>query len=312
MDEFGGPEQLKIFEKAEPHAGPGEVRIRVEAIAVSPTDTLIRQGQGRPNAEPPYVPGMDAAGVVDEVGPEVEGTSIPDSGRFSVGDEVMAFAIPAGEHGGAYVEYLVGPWQSMARTPAGHSVQEASTLPMNGLTAVQALEKLDLAPGSTIAVTGAAGTLGSYVVQVAKDAQLTVVADASPSDRAWLESIGADTVVERGDDFASAVLAAVPGGVDAVVDTALLKSLASGAVKPGGAFVSFRGWQGDGSPDVRFVVVSVGDEYLSHAKLDRLRALASSGAITLRVAGVLPAASAPEAHRRLEAGGTRGRFVLTF
>jgi NADPH2:quinone reductase len=304
VEEFGGPENLRVFEKPDPHAGPGEVRLAVKAIAVSPTDTLIRAGLGRPNAQPPYVPGMDAAGIVDEVG---EGSP------FAIGDEVMAFTIPSGEHGGAYSEFVVGPWQSMSRVPAGRSLVEASTLPMNGLTAVQTLEKLGLAPGAVIAVTGSAGTLGGYVVQLAKEAGLVVIADSSTADRALVEGLGADVIVERGDDVAARILAAAPGGVDAVVDTAMQREQATSAVKPGGAFVSFRrGWTGDDTEGVRFELVAVGDEYLSHEKLDRLRAAVERGVLTLRVAGVLPAHEAGEAHRRLETGGSRGRFVLTF
>lgn len=303
VEEFGGPENLKTFEKPEPHAGPGEVRLAVQAIAVSPTDTVIRAGFGRPVAGPPYVPGMDAAGIVDEVG---EGSP------FAVGDEVMAFLTPSGEHGGAYAEYVVGPWESMALIPEGRSLVEASTLPMNGLTAVQALEKLDLAPGCTIAVTGAAGTLGAYLVQLAKDAGLRVIADASAADRAFVEGLGADSVVERGDDVATRILAVAPEGVDAVVDAAVQMDQVTSAVKTGGAFVSFRYWTGDGTDGVRFEVVSVGDEYLSHDKLNSLRVAVERGIVTLRVAGVMPYDQASEAHRLLEAGGVRGRLVLTF
>ena len=259
-------------------------------------------------AGPPYVVGMDAAGVVDEVGAPLDGVPVP----FAVADEVMAITLPAGQHGGAYAEYVVGPWESATRIPTGTSLEEASTLPMNGLTAVQALEKLDLAPGSTVAVTGAAGTLGAYVVQLAKDAGLTVVADSSSADRALVEGLGADFVVERGDDVAERILAAVPGGVDAVVDAAVQTSAVVPAVAPGGAFVSFRGWQGDATDGVRFIVVSVADEYRSHEKLAALADAVARGVVTLRVADVLPAAPAAAAHERLEAGGTRGRFVLTW
>ncbi|AMM19680.1 alcohol dehydrogenase [Frondihabitans sp. PAMC 28766] len=302
VNEFGGPEKLETVERPEPHAGFGEVRIAVRAAAVSPTDSLSRSGLGAPMAGPPYVVGMDAAGVIDEVG---------EGAPFAVGDEVMAITIPAKEHGGAYAEFVVGPWQSVSRIPSGHSLEEASTLPMNGLTAVQALEKLALPAGATIAVTGAAGTLGAYVIQLAKDAGLTVIADSSEKDRALVESLGAETIVSRGDDVADRILQAAPGGVDAVVDAAVQKEQVTRAVKPGGAFVSFRGWTGDGTDDVKFVVVSVGDEYLSSAKLDDLRQKVEDGVVTLRVAGTFPAAEAAEAHRRLEAGGTRGRFVLT-
>lgn len=303
INEFGGPEELQILEGLEPHAGDGKVRIAVKAVAVSPTDSLSRSGLGADLAGPPYVVGMDAAGVVDEVGV---------GSPFSIGDEVMAITLPFGDHGGAYAEYVVGPWQSMTRVPRGTSVEAASTLPMNGLTAMQTLEKLALAPGAVIAVTGAAGTLGSYVVQLAKDAGLKVIADSSEKDMPLVTSLGADTVVARGDDVADRIVGAAPGGVDAVVDTAMQQEAVTRAVKTGGAFVSFRGWQGDDTANVRFVTVFVGDEYLSHDKLDVLRQKVEDGVITLRVAGEMLAADAPEAHRRLEAGGTRGRFVLTF
>lgn len=303
VNEFGGPEALQIIEAQEPHAGPGEVRIKVKAVAVSPTDTISRSGHGAPMAGPPYIVGMDAAGVVDEVG---------EGAPFAVGDEVMAITVPAGEHGGAYAEFVVGDWRSMSRIPAGSTLEAASTLPMNGLTAVQAFEKLALPAGATIAVTGAAGTLGGYVVELAKDAGLTVIADASENDDGLVAGFGADTVVRRGDDVADRILQAAPGGVDAVVDAAVQTTHVTRAVKPGGAFVSFRGWTGDGTDGVRFVTVRVAEEYLSHDKLDGLRQKMQDGVVTLRVAAVMPAAEAPEAHRRLEAGGSRGRFVLTF
>ena len=95
VDEFGGPEALRVFEVAEPHAGPGEIRIRVKAATVNPTDTFTRNGaraEMLKKFEPPYVSGMDAAGVVDEIG---EGTQTD----LKVGDSVMAIVIPKGGYG---------------------------------------------------------------------------------------------------------------------------------------------------------------------------------------------------------------------
>jgi NADPH2:quinone reductase len=95
VQQFGGPEALAVQEVQEPHAGAGSVRIRVGAFAVNPTDTGVRSGQrDSSHTSPPYVPGMDAAGVIDEVGPDVDG--------WRVGDEVMAMALPLTAHGGAY------------------------------------------------------------------------------------------------------------------------------------------------------------------------------------------------------------------
>src|ERR687885_2438122 len=125
VTEFGGPEALSVVEVPEEHAGPGQVRLRVTAAAVNPTDTHARAGayaDRDPVKTPPWVPGMDAAGVVDEVGEGVD--------RLSVGDRVMAVVVPSGAHG-AYRESLVLPAASVVPVPAGASDAEAATLPMN-------------------------------------------------------------------------------------------------------------------------------------------------------------------------------------
>lgn len=308
--EFGGPEVLDIHDVPEPHAGPGEVRIAVKAAAVNPTDTETRQGNGAPAQLPaPHVPGMDAAGVIDEVG---EPTAELDTSPWSVGDHVMAIAIPLRGHGGAYVEYLVADADSLARIPEGRSLEEASTLPMNGLTALQALEKLDLDPGQVLGVTGAAGTLGGYVVQLAKLQGLTVIADAAPKDRERVVALGADHVVERGDDFPDKVREIYPDGVDGLVDAAVMNELAVPAVRSGGGFATVRFWKGPEDSDLTFHIVWVGDEYHHGDKLDALRELVESGVVTLEVADTLPAEQTTEAHQRLQEGGVRGRLVLTF
>lgn len=309
---FGGPEALEVHEVPTPEPGPGEVRIRVRAAAVSPTDTHVRAGTYGPVREaPPYVPGMDAAGVVDRVGPPAGGG---DNGAspWAVGDEVMAIALPHGPHGGAYAEYLVGPWRSMARVPRGTDLVAASTLPMNGLTAHQALEKLALSPGEVLAVTGAAGTLGGYTVALAKRAGLSVVADAAERDLASVAELGADHVLPRGEAFVDAVRDLYPDGVDAVVDAAVLDAAVVPAIRDGGGLATVRFWEGPRERGIQTHVVRVRDEYRSHEKLDVLRFRVEDGTLRLRVAGALPAEDAAEAHRRLEAGGVRGRLVLTF
>lgn len=302
VEKFGGPVALTVLDVAEPHAGPGEVRIRVHAAAVSPTDTVLRAG-GQGTGNVPAVPGMDAAGIIDET---------DGSGGWQVGDRVMAIALPLGEHRGAYQEYLVAPADSLAHIPAGMDFAEASTLPMNGLTAVQTLEKLDLQPGQSLAVTGAAGTLGNYLVQLAKHAGLVVVADAAEKDRDLVSKLGPDYIVERGDNVAERIREFFPDGVDALADAAVMNDKAAPAVKDGGAFATYRWWQQDPGRGITVHPISVRDEYHSGQKLEALRRLAEDGTLTLRVADRLPAEKAPEAHRMLEAGGVRGRLVLLF
>ncbi|RPE75709.1 NADPH:quinone reductase-like Zn-dependent oxidoreductase [Curtobacterium sp. PhB137] len=305
VEQFGGPEALAVHEVPEPHAGAGSVRMRVQAFAVNPTDTGVRAGQrDSSQASPPYVPGMDAAGVIDEVGPDVTG--------WAVGDEVMAIALPLSTHGGAYVQELVAPVGSFTRIPRGTSLEAASTVPMNGLTALQILSLAGLSRGDTLAVTGAAGLLGNYVVQLAVAAGLTVIADAAPADEALVRSLGPAHIVPRGDGFAAAVRALVPDGVDALADAAVQRGVVVDAVRDGGVFLDVRGWSGDGSRGIRFEQVAVFSEYRSFDKLEQLRHAVEGGTVAPRVAEVLPASRAGEAHERLEAGGTRGRFVLTW
>ncbi len=305
VEQFGGPEALAVHEVPEPHAGAGSVRIRVQAFAVNPTDTGVRAGQrDSSQASPPYVPGMDAAGVIDEVGPDVSG--------WEVGDEVMAIALPLSAHGGAYVEELVAPVGSFTRIPRGTSLPLASTVPMNGLTALQILSRAGLAPGQTLAVTGAAGLLGNYVVQLGVAAGLTVIADAAPADEALVRSLGPAHIVARGNGFAAAVRGLVPDGVDALADAAVQRASVVDAVRDGGVFLDVRGWEGNGARGIRFEQIAVFAEYRSFDKLEQLRHAVESGTVTPRVAEVLPASRAGEAHERLEAGGTRGRFVLTW
>lgn len=307
VTEFGGPDVLHVVDLPEPQAGPGELRIRVHAAAVNPTDTGLRSG-GRAaqltDVPPPYVPGMDVAGVLDQIGPGVSTT-------LQAGDHVMAIVVPHGSHGG-YSEYVVLPAESVTAVPAGASDAEAATLPMNGLTTRQALDLLGLQPGQTLAVTGAAGAVGGYAVQLGRAEGLRIIADASEADEQLVKDLGADIVVRRGPDFADRVREVVPGGADGAVDAALLNELVVPAVRDGGGIATVRGFRGDEARGVTFHPVSVRNYAREHAKLDRLRQQAESGELTLRVARVLPKERAPEAHRILEAGGTRGRLVLEF
>jgi NADPH2:quinone reductase len=303
----GGPEVLQVVEVPEVHAGPGQVRIRVHAASVNPTDLFVRNGaradQQRADP-PPYVPGMEAAGIIDEVG-----SGVPD--RLKVGDAVMAIVVPKGSHG-AYREQIVLDARSVVRAPAGKTHPEAASLPMNGLTARLSLDLLELSPGQVIAVTGAAGAYGGYVIQLAKAEGLTVIADASEKDEKLVTSLGADIVVRRGDDVASRIRGHFPEGVDGLADGAVLDELVIPAVRDGGAFTSVRGFKGAPQRDIRFTATMVRNYAQEFEKLDRLRQQVEAGEITLRVAEVYPPERAAEAHRRLEAGGTRGRLVIQF
>ena len=307
MMHWGGPEVLHVVDLPDPVPRTGEVRIRVHAAAVNPTDTQLRSGaraERLRDVAPPHVPGMDAAGVLEKIG---EGTETD----LRPGEQVMAIVLPLGARG-AYAERVVVPAESVVRMPKGASFAEAATLPMNGLTARAALDALALEPGRTLAVSGAAGAVGGYTMQLATFEGLRVIADAAPADQALVRGLGADVVIPRGDAFASEVRAVVPDGADALVDAALLDERAVEAVRDGGAVATLRGFDGAGvaGRGIDFHPVYVRTYAGDRDKLDHLRAQAEDGVLTLRVARVLPLERAAEAHRLLEAGGVRGRIVL--
>jgi NADPH:quinone reductase len=304
--EFGGPDSLEVVELPDPVAGVGQVRVRVWAAAVNPTDTFHTTGaraEMLSKEPPPYVPGMDVAGVIDQAG---EGVT-----QFAVGDQVMGIVIPHGQHGG-YSEKIVLPVESVARMPKDVTFAEAASLPMNGLTAQLTLDLLDLPVGATLAVTGAAGAYGGYVVQLAKAAGLTVIADASDADQVLVHSLGADFVVPRGPEVAAAIRMIVPDGVDAIADGSVQEAAVLPAVRDGGKFASVRGFQGEMERDITHHQVWVREYWRAQVQLDRLGRLVEEGALTLRVARTFGPEEASEAHKLLAAGGVRGRLVLEF
>lgn len=304
--ESGDPSVLGIVTVPKPAPGRGQVLVAVAAATVNPTDLGFRQG-GRALPEgmtPPYIPGMDLAGVVDSVGPGVI--------RWQAGDRVMAAVSPWEPGGGAQAEYRVADSDQLALVPDGWSLTEAATLPMNGLTVATALDMLALPPGAVLAVTGSAGIVGQYSIQLGAHRGLTMIGDAAPADAALISSFGAAHVVPRGEPMADAVRSLYPDGVDAVIDAALLGPSILPAVRDGGQLLAVRPFAGSTERDISIHLVLVGRHLHEGHRIAELAGLVSEGVLTLRVAEVLPAQRAAEAHRRLEAGGVRGRLVLTF
>jgi NADPH:quinone reductase-like Zn-dependent oxidoreductase len=302
---IGPPEEVvTVIERDIPEPGAGEVRIAVRAAPVHPSDSVPRQ-RGFQGLPPPWVAGWDCAGVVESVGSGVDG--------LAVGDEVMAIVVPWRPEGGAQTELLVAPAGSVVPIPDGATLEQASTLPMNALTAISGLEPLGLTEGRTLAVTGGAGLLASYVIGMAKQRGLRVLADASPEDEELVRSFGADVVLPRGERLVDAMLEAVPGGVDAVYDTALLTRSIFPGIREGGSIVPVRGWDGDDVEDgIHVHPVYVWTVVGRTDWLEEARALASGGVLALRVAGTYPPERAADAQRRMDAGGLRGRVLITF
>jgi NADPH2:quinone reductase len=307
---LGGPEVLEVSDLPEPKPGPGEVRIRVAAATVNPTDISFRSGRQLSTAQlaemgvrPPYVPGMEFAGVVDAVG---------EGARWRQGERVMAIVNPRRPGGGAQAELVVVPSASVARVPEGTSLEAAATLPMNGLTVRLALDRLGLKPGQTLAVTGAAGAVGGYAVELGVSEGLRVIAVARAQDEEQVKRFGAKTFIPAGDGAIRAVYDAAPGGVDGLIDAAVLDGAALPAIRDGGKLATVRGFAGPSERGITIEPVRVLSYVENHDALDRLGRLVAEGRLTLRVAETFPPERAADAQSKLSAGGTRGRLLIVF
>lgn len=307
VEETGGPEVLRVGERVVREPGPGEIRVRVTAATVNPADFVVTglgPGFGSPDqVPPPWTPGMEAAGVVESVGEGVE---------LHPGMPVAFVTGPDRPEGGAQAEFVVVPAGQVAVVPAGLTDVQAATVPMNGLTARLALDRLGLRPGQVLGVTGSAGALGGYVIELARIAGLRVVAQAAAEDEELVRRLGADVVVPRDGDVGAAFRAKVPGGVDGLVDAAILDAAALGAIRDGGALVTLHSWAGPTERDIRIEPIFVLEYAGKTGALAELLQMAAQGRITPRIAEELPADQVAQAHRRLAAGGVRGRLVLRF
>ncbi len=297
----GGPEVLEIGHVASPQPGAGQVLIRMAAATVNPTDLMLR-ARGTGAAIPaPWTPGMEIAGTIESLG---QGTA------FRTGERVLGIVNAHGPEGGAQAELVALPAGSVVRTPDNISDVEAATLPMNGLTVLQALHRLHLAPGQTLGVIGSAGTVGQYAIQLGVASGLRVVADAKPEDEDLVRGFGAHDTVPRSRDIAASFRTAIPGGTDGLIDAAVVDALALGAIKDGGALATLRRWNGPTERGIRIEPVWVPDETGNTTWLEQLADHAQAGRLTPRIAAVLPLQQVQDAHQRLEAGGVRGRLVL--
>ncbi|MFB0626970.1 NADP-dependent oxidoreductase [Streptomyces sp. AB3(2024)] len=301
LSEYGGSDVLRVAEVPTPQPGDGQIRIRVAAAALNPADALIRSGAlaSRVPAQEHYVPGLDVAGTVDALGAGVRG--------FAVGDAVIGLSDWPETRAGTHAEYVVLPATAVAAAPRHASPAQAATLPLNGLTAWQALDLLAAADGATVAVTGAAGAVGGYLVELAAARGLRVVAVAGSQDRELVSELGATLFVPRSADPAAAIRTTVPGGVTGLIDAAALGGSVIGAVEDGGTFVSVLG---AGPAPERGIRVSQVRVHSDAVQLAQLATLADAGRVTLRVDRTMPFTEAAAAHDALASRGRRGRIVL--
>ncbi|WP_433463976.1 NADP-dependent oxidoreductase [Spirillospora sp. CA-128828] len=286
---FGGPEAVEVVETGLPEPGPRQVRIKVAAATLNPADVGVREGLvGGAGKQIGF--GWDVAGTVDATGVAT---------AWSVGDEVVALNPGMVRPLGTHAEYVVVDTDAVATAPATVDAVHAATLPLNALTAVQALDLLELEEGQSLLVTGAAGAVGGFAIQLAAHRGVSVTALAREGDEELVRSLGAA-------HFTSGAVSA--GSVDAVLDAAVLGETALQWVRDGGSYVGVRpGTEPASVRGVRTTSVAVSAD---GARLAELAALVDEGVLTLRVAETYPLEEAAKAHARLAEGGVRGRLVL--
>jgi NADPH2:quinone reductase len=292
---LGGPEVLRVVERPDPAPAAGEVVVRVRAACVNPADIGARVGQipGGP-VPPPFLPGWDIAGEVVKVGDGVDDLAV---GQAVVG--MIPWFHTRGAVGG-YAELVAAEAEWLVPVPAGLDPVVASTVPLNALTAHQALDMLALREPGTILITGASGAVGGFAARLAVRAGHRVLASATHDDEEWVRGLGVDTVIPRS--------AGTAEGVPAVIDAVPVGAPAGVAVADGGVLVTTRPTPPvDPARGVRQEIVMV---HLDREVLRGLVGAVADGSLRTRVAATLPFAEAAEAHRRAEAGGLRGKVVL--
>ena len=289
---YGGPEVLKVNEVAEPHPGPGKVRITVRASSVNPFDAKLRSGMmagGKPLASPGFL-GMDASGVVDEVG---EGVT-----DIAVGDDVFGL--------GAKTNADFAVLESYARKPSSIDWAVAAAAGVAAETAIRGLNLAGVAAGGTVFVDGGAGGVGAVAVQIALARGASVIASAGTSNQDYLREIGAIPIV-YGDGFVDRVRAVAPDGVDAVFDVAGKSALADliGLVRTPSRVVTIANFAvGDSG-----VQLTTGRSPKAKEALVEAAALLEQNKLVIKVQ-TFPLERAAEAHEISDSGRHRGKLVL--
>ncbi|MER7927313.1 MULTISPECIES: NADP-dependent oxidoreductase [unclassified Streptomyces] len=296
---FGGPEVLELREVPEPHAGPGEVRVRVTAAGLNPMDWAIAarpELAARFGITAPSGFGSDLAGVIDEVGDGVT--------DFAVGDRVHGGAL-----GRAVADFVVvrPPADRLWHTPREISDEVASVLPVAGLTAVAALAAIRPEPGDTVLIGGAAGGVGVFAVQLTQLAGATVIGTAAPETFAFLRQLGAEPVA-YGPGLADRVRALPLGGVTAATDlfgTETAEAALALGVAPERISTVAAG------PDVPDGVHATGAVDAGPDALGRITAAILAGGLTVPIAAAFPVEKIRDAVTLQAGRHVHGKVVVT-
>lgn len=297
FSQLGGPEVLTISEVSEPHAGVGEVRVRVRFAGVNPFDAKVFSGGATSTPQKVAFPsgnGNDFAGVVDELG---DGVS-----EWAIGDEVLG-----GKGFSGQADYVVVPTKKLVRKPAALSWEQAGGLDIAGRTAWASVESVSLTSADTVLVSAAAGGVGVIAAQLAKLTGARVIGSASESNHEFLRSLGI-LPVTYGEGMVERILEISPEGITAALDNngreTVDAALALGA--PASRINSIA----DYAASEDYGTSAVGAAGASPDDLASLAALVAAGTVQVPIDSVFPFEEVSEAYKKLMTGHSRGKIVL--
>lgn len=297
--EYGGVDVLDVMQVDRPRPGAGDVLVRVKAAGINPGEAKIREGllHDRWPATFPSGQGSDLAGIVEEIGEGVTG--------FAVGDAVIGFT----NSRGSQAEYVVVRAVDLTHRPDGVSWEAAGSLFVAGTTAYAAVRAVSVGDGDTLVVSGAAGGVGSIVVQLAKNAGARVIGLAGEANHQWLAKHGA-IPIRYGDGVAERIKEVSGGHLDAFIDTHggnYVELALDLGIRPDriDTIVDFRAAG-------KYGVKNEGNAAAGNADvLAKLATLVSEGRLEIPIARVYSLSEVRDAYRELERGHTRGKIVLT-
>ena len=304
LDRFDAPPRLRADLPAPVPAG-NEVLVRVRASSVNPADAAIVAGMLKDMVEHefPVVLGRDYAGVVEQLGAGVT--------RYTAGEEVYGFLPHANPtvHDGTWTELIVVPEDnSIAKKPASVDAATAGAAPLVGITALAAVDALEISEGDTVLVVGATGGVGSVAVQLAAHAGTTVIAPALPEDEQYLRGLGVSELFDRGADTAAAVRERHPDGVDALLELVSYApdgfNASAAALKAGGRGASPLGAAGDGHGRTNLMAMP------SLENLQRLAQLLDAGLLRVPIQSSYGLDQAGDALQALGTTHTRGKLGI--
>jgi NADPH:quinone reductase-like Zn-dependent oxidoreductase len=297
FSEFGSPEQQDFWDQPKPTPGPSELLIAVKAAGVNPIDAKLRSGayQAFMPVELPAVMGQEAAGVVEEVGKDVEG--------FAVGDEVFGSTAPGS---GGFAEYTLLTADSTAKKPVHVSFADAATLPVAAVTAYAGVRQVGLREGQTLLILGIGGGVGVAAAQIARDQGLNVIGTGSESKRDLAESLGATHFDYADGNVADQVRSILPDGVDGVLDLVGGEALrqVAGLVSDPAKLVTTADPQTAGE---------LGGSAVTHDRagvLATVGELVAEGKLNPHAVDIVPFEKAADAVSGIESGHSRGKVVL--